>query len=415
MAAAGAADHDFFQDSATGARLDRTRLVLVTGGTGYIGSHCVVELLECGYDVVVLDNLCNSQEEALRRAGKVAAAPVSSSGSGKKQPVFVQGDIRDTDGLEKLFARFATGAAEGVPPFCAVVHFAGLKAVGESVSEPLLYYENNVGGTVALLAAMKRYNVRNLVFSSSATVYGDVATVPAGGLRESEPTGATNPYGRSKLFIEEILRDTARSELAVLSSSPSASPSSSDNSKRSRWNIVLLRYFNPTGAHPSGEIGEDPTGVPNNLIPYITQVAIGKRPFLSVFGGDYGTRDGTGVRDYIHVVDLVKGHISALRYIEAGKVDAATGVATFNLGTGTGYSVLEMVAAMKKASGRDIPYKIVDRRPGDIAEYFANPTAAREELGWVAELGLDRMCEDAWRWQSQNPSGFHSAEGSTDS
>jgi UDP-glucose 4-epimerase len=372
MSASGdASDGDF----------DPAKLVLVTGGTGYIASHCVVELLEAGYDVVVLDNLSNSDEESLRRVDKINSA-------GKKTLAFVNGDIRDLEGLEKLFDRFKRGDQ---PPFCAVIHFAGLKAVGESVSIPLLYYDNNVTGTTNLLRVMQKHNLRNIVFSSSATVYGEVATVPEGGLKEDQPTSATNAYGRTKLFIEEIMKDVARSEPA-------------------QWNIVLLRYFNPTGAHPSGQIGEDPSGIPNNLMPYITQVAIGKRPHLSVFGGDYSTRDGTGVRDFIHVVDLVKGHIAALRYIEAGKVGDA-GVSIFNLGTGTGYSVLEMVAAMKKASGKEIPYKIVDRRPGDVAACFANPDKAREELGWVAELGLDRMCEDSWRWQSQNPSGFKDAEG----
>jgi UDP-glucose 4-epimerase len=333
--------------------------VLVTGGAGYIGSHTCVELLKAGIHVVALDNLCNSREESLRRVGEITGQGVG----------FFEVDLRDRETLDEIFTHGR---------FDAVVHFAGLKAVGESVAHPLEYYDNNVQGTLTLCQAMADAGVRNLVFSSSATVYGDPASVP---IREDFPVGATNPYGRSKLFIEEILRDLHVSD--------------------PRWNIALLRYFNPVGAHESGRIGEDPNGIPNNLMPYIAQVAVGRLQRLRVFGDDYPTPDGTGVRDYIHVVDLARGHLAALH-----KLQAAPGVVTYNLGTGRGYSVLEVIAAFERASGRPIPYDIVERRPGDIACCYADPSLAREELGWSAEYDLERMVVDAWRWQSQNPDGY---------
>lgn len=333
--------------------------VLVTGGAGYIGSHTCVELLGAGMQVVVVDNLCNSKEDALHRIREITGKSLG----------FINADLRDRYALDEIFKQGA---------FDAVVHFAGLKAVGESVEQPLAYYENNVGGTITLCQAMAVAGVRRLVFSSSATVYGDPASVP---IREDFPLSATNPYGRSKLFIEEILRDLHVSD-----------PS---------WSIGLLRYFNPVGAHRSGRIGEDPNGIPNNLMPYISQVAVGKLPRLRVFGNDYSTPDGTGVRDYIHVVDLARGHVAALRYLED-----RPGVMTCNLGTGRGYSVLEMVAAFEAASGRPIPYEIVPRRAGDIAACYADPTRARELLGWSAEHDIQDMVADAWRWQSDNPDGY---------
>jgi UDP-glucose 4-epimerase len=333
--------------------------VLVTGGAGYIGSHVCVELLEQGYQVVVLDNLSNGNQVALERVQEITG----------KALVFQRGDVRDEPLVRRLL---------DAHDIDAVIHFAGLKAVGESVEQPLEYYDNNVSGAVTLFDAMARQGVKNLVFSSSATVYGDPSSNP---IVEDFPLSATNPYGRSKLMTEEILRD-----LYV-----------SDNS----WNISILRYFNPAGAHPSGRIGEHPSGVPNNLMPYIAQTASGLRQQLSVFGGDYPTRDGTGVRDYIHVTDLASGHISAL-----AKLADNPGCITHNLGTGVGYSVLEMVAAFEKACGRNIPHTIVPRRPGDIAECYADPSRAARELNWSARQGLDAMCADAWRWQQQNPSGY---------
>jgi UDP-glucose 4-epimerase len=333
--------------------------VLVTGGAGYIGSHTCLELLQAGIHVVVLDNLCNSREESLRRVGEITGQGVG----------FFEVDLRDRETLGEIFSQGR---------FDAVIHFAGLKAVGESVTQPLEYYDNNVRGTLTLCQVMAEAGVRNLVFSSSATVYGDPVTVP---IREDFPVGATNPYGRSKLFIEEILRDLHVSD--------------------PRWNIALLRYFNPVGAHESGRIGEDPNGIPNNLMPYIAQVAVGRLQRLRVFGNDYPTPDGTGVRDYIHVVDLARGHLAALH-----KLQEAPGVVTYNLGTGRGYSVLEVIAAFERASGRSIPYDIVERRPGDIACCYADPSLARDELGWSAEYDLERMVADAWRWQSQNPDGY---------
>jgi len=333
--------------------------VLVTGGAGYIGSHTCVELLAAGHEVVVIDNLSNSKPEALRRVTEIAG----------RAPGFVHADLRDRGALDLLLTNQA---------FDAVIHFAGLKAVGESTEIPLQYYENNIGGTLNLCQAMAAAGVFRIVFSSSATVYGDPASVP---ISEHFPTSATNPYGRSKLFIEEILRD-------LYASDP-------------RWSIALLRYFNPVGAHPSGRIGEDPNGIPNNLMPYVSQVAVGTLPRLRVFGNDYPTPDGTGVRDYIHVVDLARGHLKALE-----RLAGATGVITCNLGTGRGYSVLEMVRALEAASGRPVPYEIVARRPGDIAACYADPSLAKELLGWSAELGIAEMVRDAWRWQSQNPNGY---------
>lgn len=333
--------------------------VLVTGGAGFIGSHTTLELLNAGADVVVIDNLSNSKREALNRVEEITGRSLT----------FYQTDLLDRSGLDEIFINHNIDS---------VVHFAGYKAVGESVEKPLTYYHNNITGTLYLCELMKEHGVYNLVFSSSATVYGDPHTVP---IKEDFPLSATNPYGRTKLFIEEILRDL--------------------NTAGDHWNIALLRYFNPVGAHKSGRIGEDPNDIPNNLMPYITQVAVGKLDKLSVFGNDYPTHDGTGVRDYIHVVDLSIGHLKALE-----KLEDKPGVVTYNLGTGQGYSVLDVVEAFKKASDKDIPYQITDRRPGDIASCYADPTKAEQELGWKAEHDLFDMCKDAWRWQSQNPEGY---------
>ena len=337
------------------------RPVLVTGGAGYIGSHTVVELLQDGRPVVVLDNLCNSSAESLRRVERITGLPVP----------FVQGDVRDAALLESILQRRDIGA---------VLHFAGLKAVGDSVMRPLDYFDNNVTGSQILLQAMQRVDVRQFVFSSSATVYGDPQSVP---IREGARTGPTNPYGRSKWFVEMMLDDLARAH--------------------ARWAIGNLRYFNPVGAHPSGLIGEDPNDVPNNLMPFVAQVAVGRRERLSVFGADWPTPDGTGVRDYIHVVDLARGHLAALR-----RVESASGMFTVNLGTGTGYSVLDMVRAFERASGRSVPYVLAPRRPGDIAQCYADPAYAEQLLGWRARLDVDAMCADAWRWQSGNPDGYRS-------
>ncbi|MGL5118912.1 MAG: UDP-glucose 4-epimerase GalE [Plesiomonas shigelloides] len=333
--------------------------ILVTGGAGYIGSHTVLELLNSGNDVVVIDNLCNSSRESLRRVEALTGRSVT----------FYEADVCDRSALQTIFAQHAIDA---------VIHFAGLKAVGESTQIPLKYYQNNIAATLVLCEEMERAGVFRLVFSSSATVYGDPHTVP---IQEHFPTSATNPYGRSKLMVEEMLRD-------IVTADP-------------RWSVVLLRYFNPVGAHISGQIGEDPNGIPNNLLPYIAQVAIGRLKQLSVFGNDYPTPDGTGVRDYIHVVDLSLGHLKALHYIADRH-----GVFTFNLGTGQGYSVLEMVKAFEQASGRAVPYQVVARRPGDIAVCYAEPDLAAQELGWRAERGLPEMMADTWRWQSQNPNGY---------
>ncbi len=334
--------------------------ILVTGGAGYIGSHTCVELIQAGLEPVVVDNLSNSKEEALRRVERITGRRVT----------FYRADVRDRAALREILRRH---------PVHAVIHFAGLKAVGESVAQPLRYYDNNVAGTVGLCEVMAESEVKCIVFSSSATVYGDPHAVP---IREDFPVGATtNPYGRSKYMIEEILRDLHRSD--------------------PEWRIALLRYFNPVGAHPSGLIGEDPNDVPNNLMPYIAQVAVGRRPWLNVFGNDYPTPDGTGVRDYIHVVDLAMGHVAALRYL-----DAHPGVVTVNLGTGRGYSVLEMVRAFSQACGREIPYRIAPPRPGDVACCYADPGLAERLFGWRATRGIEEMCADTWRWQRLNPQGY---------
>ena len=333
--------------------------ILVTGGAGYIGSHACVELLNAGYDVTVVDNLSNSKEESLERVQAITG----------KMLKFHQIDLLDKDALNRIFEQTNIDA---------VIHFAGLKAVGESVSIPLRYYHNNITGTLNLCEVMAAHNVKQLVFSSSATVYGDPHTVP---ITEDFPTSATNPYGWTKWMIEQILRDLYRS----------------DNS----WNIALLRYFNPIGAHASGRIGEDPNGIPNNLLPYIAQVAVGKLPKVSVFGNDYPTPDGTGVRDYIHVVDLSIGHVKALE-----KLQTLPGLVTYNLGTGNGYSVLQVIAAFEKACGKPIPHQIVARRPGDVAACYADPAKAKAELGWVATRGIEEMCVDSWAWQSNNPNGY---------
>ncbi|MBM4187722.1 MAG: UDP-glucose 4-epimerase GalE [Gemmatimonadetes bacterium] len=333
--------------------------ILITGGTGYIGSHACLELIRAGRQVVALDNLSNSRRAALTRVEGMV---------GRSIP-FHQVDIRDRAGLEGVFRAHEIDS---------VMHFAGLKAVGESVGQPLRYYDNNINGTLVLLEVMRAAGVRSMVFSSSATVYGDPKRVP---VTEDFPLAATNPYGRSKLFIEDMLRDLVRAEPG--------------------WDIALLRYFNPTGADESGLIGEDPNGIPNNLVPYVAQVAVGKHDKVAVYGGDYPTRDGTGIRDYIHVTDLVIGHLRALE-----KLASHPGLVTYNLGTGRGYSVLEMLAAFARAVGRPIPHEIVARRPGDAAECWSDATKAKTELGWVAVRDLDVMCADVWRWQSRNPAGF---------
>ncbi|MEG0691628.1 MAG: UDP-glucose 4-epimerase GalE [Oscillospiraceae bacterium] len=333
--------------------------ILVTGGAGYIGSHTCVELLDAGYDIVVVDNFVNSCAESIKRVEKITGKAVK----------FYEADIGDEKAMDDIFN------TENID---SVIHFAGLKAVGESVYKPLEYYQNNVTGTLVLCDVMRKHNVKNIVFSSSATVYGNPHTVP---IKEDFPLSVTNPYGRTKLMLEEIFRD-----LYV-----------ADN----EWNIVLLRYFNPIGAHKSGLIGENPKGIPNNLTPYITQVAVGKLDCLGVFGDDYDTVDGSGVRDYIHVVDLALGHIRAIEKLKEKK-----GVLTYNLGTGVGYSVIQMVKAFKAASGKEIKYEVKPRRAGDIATCYADATKAKEELSWEAKCGLKEMCEDSWRWQSNNPNGY---------
>lgn len=333
--------------------------LLITGGAGYIGSHTALVLLEAGHDIVVVDNLCNSKVESLRRVEALTGKPIT----------FHQVDLLDGPALDAVFQRERIDA---------VIHFAGLKAVGESVSQPARYYHNNVTGTLVLCETMQRHDVRSLVFSSSATVYGDPHTVP---ITEDFPLRATNPYGRSKLMIEEILRD-----LAVADAS---------------WRIAILRYFNPVGAHESGRIGEDPNGIPNNLVPYIAQVAVGRLQELPVYGDDYATSDGTGVRDYIHVMDLALGHARAL-----ARLSDRGGVSTWNLGTGRGHSVLEMIFAFERASGCRVPRRVVPRRPGDIAACYADPSRAQADLGWTATRGLDAMCADTWRWQRDNPEGY---------
>ncbi|MBL4277350.1 UDP-glucose 4-epimerase GalE [Vibrio fluvialis] len=336
--------------------------VLVTGGMGYIGSHTCIQMIAAGMTPVILDNLYNSKSTVLARIEKVLGV----------RPQFIEGDIRDKALLIDVMQRHQIQS---------VIHFAGLKAVGESVQKPLEYYDNNVNGTLVLVDAMREAGVKSLVFSSSATVYGDPASVP---ITEDFPTSATNPYGRSKLMVEECLTDFQN-----------ANPD---------WSITLLRYFNPVGSHPSGELGEDPQGIPNNLMPFISQVAVGRREFLSVFGSDYPTKDGTGVRDYIHVMDLADGHIAALQ-----KVGEKAGLHVYNLGTGNGYSVLEMVKAFEAASDKAVPYQLVERRPGDIAECWADPAKAQQELGWKATRTLEEMTQDTWRWQSNNPQGYPQA------
>lgn len=333
--------------------------ILVTGGAGYIGSHTCVELLNVGHEVIVVDNLSNSKEEAVHRISGITGKAVT----------FYEEDLLDAETVHEIFSTHNIDA---------VIHFAGFKAVGKSVAKPLSYYQNNLISTFNLCDTMREHGVYNLVFSSSATVYGDPDRVP---IKEDFSTSTVNPYGRTKLFIEEILRDLHISD--------------------DRWNIALLRYFNPVGAHESGRIGEDPNDIPNNLMPYITQVAVGKLEQLSIFGDDYDTPDGTGVRDYIHVVDLADGHLKALE-----KLEDHPGVVTYNLGTGRGYSVLDVVKAFEKASGQDVPYQITERRPGDAATCYADPSKAKKELGWTAERDIEDMCRDSWRWQSQNPEGY---------
>ena len=333
--------------------------ILVTGGAGYIGSHTCILLIEAGYDIIVFDNFSNASKESIKRVEKIVG----------KEIILIEGDIRNKDDLHKVFNAYKIDA---------VIHFAGLKAVGESVEKPLKYYDNNIHGTIVLCEVMAEHDCKSIVFSSSATVYGDPHTTP---IKENFPLSTTNPYGRSKLFIEEMLRDLYISDNA--------------------WKIVLLRYFNPVGAHASGTIGEDPHGIPNNLMPFITQTAVGTRKYLSVFGDDYDTHDGTGVRDYIHVMDLADGHVKAL-----DKIDTFNEVMTINLGTGNGYSVLDMVKAFENASGKQVPYQIAPRRAGDIAKCFADATYAKEILGWEATRSIDEMCKDSWRWQSNNPNGY---------
>ena len=335
--------------------------ILITGGAGYIGSHTVIELQKAGHDVVVVDNLSNASEKSLQRVTEITGKPVP----------FYQVDIRDREGLTKVMENHA---------FDCCIHFAGLKAVGESVEKPLEYYENNISGTLVLLDVMRKHGCKNIIFSSSATVYGNPAVIP---ITEECPKGqCTNPYGWTKSMLEQILTDLH-----------TADP---------EWNVVLLRYFNPIGAHESGRIGENPKGIPNNLVPYIAQVAVGKRECLGVFGDDYNTHDGTGVRDYIHVVDLARGHVKALQ-----KFQDEPNVYIYNLGTGNGYSVLDVLHAFEKACGKKLPYEVKERRPGDIATCYADPAKAKAELGWEAEYGIEEMCEDSWRWQSQNPDGYN--------
>ena len=335
--------------------------VLVTGGAGYIGSHTCIELIEAGFTPIVLDNFSNSSSISLQRVEELTGVKVK----------LYKGDVRERAFLDSVMQNEVIDS---------VIHFAGLKAVGESVEKPLEYYDNNISGSIILFNAMRDNGIKKVVFSSSATVYGDPQTLP---IKEDSPLSATNPYGRSKLFIEDILRDIYLA----------------DNT----WKVSLLRYFNPVGAHKSGRIGEDPNDIPNNLIPFVSRVAVGQYDYLSVFGDDYDTPDGTGVRDYIHVVDLAKGHVKALQAFEKEELD---NLLTVNLGTGQGVSVLDMVKAFEESSGNTIAYKVVDRRPGDIATCYADPAYAKEILGWQAERGLQEMCEDTWRWQSQNPQGY---------
>lgn len=341
--------------------INQSKKILVTGGAGYIGSHTLIELIAAGFTPVVYDNLSNSSPASLARVQQIVGQSIE----------FIEGDILDTQLLAKTFAAH---------DFTAVIHFAGLKAVGESVAKPLWYYQNNVAGTLNLLDAMAKAQVKNLIFSSSATVYGDPEALP---IVESSPRSATNPYGQSKLMIEYMLEDLAKSD--------------------NHWQLISLRYFNPIGAHHTGTIGENPNGIPNNLMPYVSQVAVGKLPQLSVFGNDYDTVDGTGVRDYIHVVDLAKGHVAALQYLEQ---QTQLGFEPINLGTGKGTSVLQLVNAFIKTTNQPVPYSIAPRRPGDIASCYASSDKAKHLLGWQAEFDIERMCTDTWRWQSQNPNGY---------
>lgn len=338
-----------------------TETILVTGGAGYIGTHTCVLLLEAEYNVVVIDNLSNSHYQAIVRAEKITG----------KKITFIEGDVRDKTLLDTIFQQHTINS---------VIHFAGLKSVAESIQKPIAYYDNNISSTLVLCQAMSEAGVKNLVFSSSATVYGDPQGKPV--TEESATGGTTNPYGTSKLMLEKILQDIHQADTS--------------------WNIALLRYFNPVGAHPSGLIGEDPTWIPNNLMPYISQVAVGLRPFLSIYGGDYLTHDGTGVRDYIHVMDLAKGHVNAIKWL-----NTAPGIKAVNLGTGIGYSVLDMLHAFERASGKEIPYKIVERRAGDVAVCYSDPALAKQLLNWQAENDLETMCLDSWRWQQNNPKGYN--------
>jgi len=347
-----------------------TATILVTGGAGYIGSHTCIELLHAGFNVFVVDNLDNSSEESLKRVEQITGKTVA----------FIKGDVRDAQLMANIFAE---------NEIQATIHFAGLKAVGESCAMPLEYYDNNINSTLVLCQAMEKANSKNLVFSSSATVYGDPETLP---LTEDMPLSATNPYGRSKLIIEEMLRDLPESDKLKKSDNP--------------WSVALLRYFNPVGAHESGTIGEDPSDIPNNLMPFITQTAVGRRKELSIFGSDYDTVDGTGVRDYIHVVDLARGHVKAVEKLLSK--EGIAGVQAYNLGTGNGISVLEMVSAFAAENNVAVPYKLVDRRPGDVAACYADATRAKEELNWVAEMSLQDMVKDSWNWQSKNPEGYPS-------
>ena len=334
--------------------------ILITGGAGYIGSHTCVTLIEAGYEVIIYDNLSNASHESIQRIEMITEQDIT----------LIEADIQDKQALHKVFETYTIDA---------VIHFAGLKAVGESVQKPLTYYQNNIAGTLTLLEVMQAHHCKQIVFSSSATVYGDPASCP---ITEDFPLSATNPYGRSKLFIEEILRDMYRSD--------------------TEWKIVLLRYFNPIGAHPSGTIGEDPNGIPNNLVPFIAQTAVGKRDSLAIFGDDYDTHDGTGVRDYIHVMDLAQGHLDAL-----DRISTFSEVMTINLGTGRGYSVLDVLKAFEKSVGKTIPYRIAPRRPGDIASCYADPSYAKKILGWQATRDINQMCQDSWKWQSNNPNGYN--------
>ncbi|MBI0425841.1 UDP-glucose 4-epimerase GalE [Psychrobacter sp. NG27] len=359
-----------------------SKKILVTGGAGYIGSHTCIALHEAGYDIVVYDNLSNSSPEAIKRVSTLIDQPIE----------FIEGDIRDAESLKKVFAAHH---------FFGVIHFAGLKAVGESVANPLMYYHNNVSGTIALLEVMSEYDVKNFVFSSSATVYGDPESLP---INEESPRSCTNPYGQSKLAVEHILEDLAKSD--------------------DRWNLIALRYFNPVGAHSSGQIGEDPNDIPNNLMPYISQVAVGKLDKLSIFGNDYPTVDGTGVRDFIHVIDLAQGHVAALNYLEQQtslekscldtvntkqtiSKSSSVGFLPINLGTGKGTSVLELISAFADVSGQAIPYQFTSRRTGDIASCYASADKATSLLGWQAKLSITNMCQDTWRWQRMNPNGYN--------